>query len=185
MEGREFQFLISRLTLKFLNIFPDFRLTIRTFSVKNRTSFQSFSPPNSHPPLFQNSRLINGSILWKKWTVPDYRIRFNLFVYSMKNPDEFMNGAIPEVSGSGPYVFDKKLENRVVSAENGTVKYQRFLSYFFNEQESCQTCILGNRIWVPNMIYQVSGKERTSGRTERQREIRKTPEFFRVLCFFF
>ncbi|EFO94384.1 CRE-SCAV-2 protein [Caenorhabditis remanei] len=101
-----------------------------------------------------NSRLINGSILWKKWTVPDYRIRFNLFVYSMKNPDEFMNGAIPEVSGSGPYVFDKKLENRVVSAENGTVKYQRFLSYFFNEQESCQTCILGNRIWVPNMIYQ-------------------------------
>ncbi|PIC40557.1 hypothetical protein B9Z55_011856 [Caenorhabditis nigoni] len=101
-----------------------------------------------------NSRLINGSVLWQKWTMPEYKIRFNLFVYSMKNPDEFMNGAIPEVSGSGPYVFDKKLENRVVSASNGTVKYQRFLSYKFNEDDSCQTCILGNRIWVPNMIYQ-------------------------------
>ncbi|KAF1760520.1 hypothetical protein GCK72_008769 [Caenorhabditis remanei] len=46
----------------------------------------------------------------------------------MKNPDEFMNGAIPEVSGSGPYVFDKKLENRVVSAENGTCEISEILS---------------------------------------------------------
>ncbi|EGT60170.1 hypothetical protein CAEBREN_31556 [Caenorhabditis brenneri] len=102
----------------------------------------------------ENSQLKNGSILWEKWTLPEYKIRFNIFVYSMKNPDEFMNGAIPEVTESGPYVFNKKLENRVVSADNGTVKYQRFLTYHFNENESCQTCILGNRIWVPNMIYQ-------------------------------
>uniref|UniRef100_A0A1I7UR68 Lysosome membrane protein 2 n=1 Tax=Caenorhabditis tropicalis TaxID=1561998 RepID=A0A1I7UR68_9PELO len=102
----------------------------------------------------ENSRLVNGSILWEKWTLPEYKIRFNIYVYSMKNPDEFMNGAIPEVSESGPYVFNKKLENRVVEAANGTVKYQRFLTYHFNEKESCQTCILGNRIWVPNMIYQ-------------------------------
>ncbi|CAA21747.3 SCAVenger receptor (CD36 family) related [Caenorhabditis elegans] len=102
----------------------------------------------------ENSRLVNGSIMWEKWAMPEYKIRFNMYVYSTKNPDEFMNGAIPEVTGSGPYVFDKKMENRVVSAENGTVKYRRFFTYNFNEQESCQTCILGNRIWVPNMIYQ-------------------------------
>lgn len=108
--------------------------------------------------LFQNSRLVEGSLLWQKWTHPEYKIRFNLYVYSMKNPDEFMSGSIPEVAGSGPYVFDKKLENRVVSAGNGTVKYRRFLTYHFNENESCQTCILGNRIWVPNMIYQVSNQ---------------------------
>ncbi|VDM77751.1 unnamed protein product, partial [Strongylus vulgaris] len=42
----------------------------------------------------------------------------------------------------------------VISHEDGVVKFKRFTSYIFNETESCQTCILGNRIWIPNMIYQ-------------------------------
>ncbi|CAB3401786.1 unnamed protein product [Caenorhabditis bovis] len=102
----------------------------------------------------QNSRLVDGSTLMEKWKKPDYRMKFRLFVFSTKNPDEFMAGARPEVVRSGPYVFDKKLENRVISMGNGTVKYKRYFTYHFNEADSCQTCILGNRIWIPNMIYQ-------------------------------
>ncbi|CAD6196217.1 unnamed protein product [Caenorhabditis auriculariae] len=104
--------------------------------------------------IIDNSRLLSGSLLMDKWKNPAYKMKFKLFVYSMKNPDEFMAGAIPEVSGSGPYTFDKTMQNHVISTGNGTVKYRRFATFHFNERESCQTCILGNRIWVPNMIYQ-------------------------------
>ena len=103
-----------------------------------------------------------------KWLHPTYRQTFNIYVYSVKNPDEFMAGAVPEVTQSGPYVFDKKMEHKVqfifvsknlcfqlISAQNGRVKYNRFQSYFFNDTASCDTCILGNRVWVPNLIYQV------------------------------
>uniref|UniRef100_A0A1I7XQY7 Protein croquemort n=1 Tax=Heterorhabditis bacteriophora TaxID=37862 RepID=A0A1I7XQY7_HETBA len=102
----------------------------------------------------QNSHLVENSRLMAKWKNPEYKIQFKLYVYSVKNPDEIMAGEIPEVSGNGPYVFDKKLENRLISAEHGIVKFKRYNSYYFNEADSCQTCILGNRIWVPNIIYQ-------------------------------
>ncbi|CAI5444021.1 unnamed protein product [Caenorhabditis angaria] len=104
--------------------------------------------------IMQNSQLVPDSILWSKWTKPEYKIRFNLNVFSVKNPDQFMRGEKPHVIETGPYVFNKKMENRVISAGNGTVKYHRINTFHFNEKESCQTCILGNRIWVPNMIYQ-------------------------------
>ncbi|KAK6018291.1 CD36 family protein, partial [Ostertagia ostertagi] len=90
----------------------------------------------------------------EKWANPQYEILFKVYVHSIKNPDEIMNGAIPEVTESGPYTFNKKVTNKVLSHENGIVKFKRFISYTFNETESCLTCILGNRIWIPNMIYQ-------------------------------
>lgn len=50
-----------------------------------------------------------------KWLHPAYKQTFSIYVYSVKNPDEFMNGEIPELSSSGPYVFDKKMEHKVYS----------------------------------------------------------------------
>ncbi|KHJ96674.1 CD36 family protein, partial [Oesophagostomum dentatum] len=43
---------------------------------------------------------------------------------------------------------------QVISHKDGVVKFKRYITYEFNETKSCQTCILGNRIWIPNMIYQ-------------------------------
>lgn len=51
-----------------------------------------------------------------KWMHPSYKQTFNIFVYSVKNPDEFMSGSLPDLNVSGPYSFDKKLEHKVSSA---------------------------------------------------------------------
>ncbi|CAJ0600540.1 unnamed protein product [Cylicocyclus nassatus] len=104
--------------------------------------------------LFKNTRLIEGSQLMKGWSQPAYDLLFKVYVHSIKNPDEIMEGAVPEVNESGPYTFSKTVTNKVLSHKDGVVKFKRFTSYTFNESESCQTCILGNRIWIPNMIYQ-------------------------------
>ncbi|KAJ1374891.1 hypothetical protein KIN20_037998 [Parelaphostrongylus tenuis] len=102
----------------------------------------------------KNANLADGSQMMNSWTNPKYEILFKVYAYSVKNPDEIMEGAIPEVKESGPYTFTKNVVNKVLSHNNGVVKFKRYVSYVFNETESCQTCILGNRIWIPNMIYQ-------------------------------
>lgn len=43
----------------------------------------------------------------------------------------------------------------MLGKENGTVKFQTIRSHFFNEKASCLECVLYNRIWIPNIIYQV------------------------------
>ncbi|PIO58288.1 hypothetical protein TELCIR_20280 [Teladorsagia circumcincta] len=64
--------------------------------------------------LFQmNAKLVEDSRLMEKWTNPEYEILFKVYVHSIKNPDEIMNGAIPEVTESGPYTFTKKVTNKV------------------------------------------------------------------------
>ncbi|VDO56866.1 unnamed protein product [Haemonchus placei] len=103
----------------------------------------------------ENAKLIEGSRLMNKWMKPEYEVLYKIYVHSIENPDEIMNGAIPEVNETGPYTFTKTMNNKVISHENGIVKFKRILTYVFNETESCSTCALGNRIWIPNMIYQV------------------------------
>ena len=73
----------------------------------------------------------------------------------MKNPDEILNNHKPVVKKQGPYVFDQSHKRKVHAVENGTVKYETFSYYHFNESKSCETCYLYNRVWIPNMIYQV------------------------------
>ncbi|CAJ0580968.1 unnamed protein product, partial [Mesorhabditis spiculigera] len=104
--------------------------------------------------IIENSRLVEGNQMWNKWIDPQYKINFNVWVHSIKNPDQILDGELPEVGTTGPYVFRKKIENKVVSHENGTVTFKRFDYKFFDEEASCPTCILGNRAWVPNLIYQ-------------------------------
>ena len=36
-----------------------------------------------------------------------------VYAHSVKNPDEIMEGAIPEMIESGPYIFDKTVTNKV------------------------------------------------------------------------
>ncbi|VDL64923.1 unnamed protein product [Nippostrongylus brasiliensis] len=104
--------------------------------------------------IIENTQLLEGTRMMEKWMRPEYDVWFKVYVYSIKNPDQIMEGEIPEVKESGPYTFKKTIENKVLSHKDGVVKFKRFYSYHFNETESCQTCILGNRIWIPNMIYQ-------------------------------
>lgn len=113
-----------------------------------------FIPVIINNKIIKNTNLADGSQLMNNWMHPKYEFLFKVYAYSIKNPDEIMEGAIPEVKESGPYTFTKNVVNKVLSHNNGIVKFKRYVSYVFNETESCQTCILGNRIWIPNMIYQ-------------------------------
>lgn len=78
--------------------------------------------PQSQSHNFQNAQLLPDTRMWKKWANPPYTFKFRVWVYSVKNPDQIMAGAKPELSQMGPYTFDKKLENRV-----------EFLFYKFQE----------------------------------------------------
>ncbi|ETN71150.1 CD36 family protein [Necator americanus] len=113
-----------------------------------------FIPMIVNDNIRENTRLVEGSRMMESWMHPEYKILFKIFVHSIKNPDEIMEGAIPELSESGPYTFNRFITNKVISHNDGVVKFKRYSTYVFNETESCQTCILGNRIWIPNMIYQ-------------------------------
>ncbi|CAI4230681.1 unnamed protein product [Auanema sp. JU1783] len=102
----------------------------------------------------ENSQLLEGSRLMEEWKTPKYNMLFKLYVYSVKNPDEFMAGDKPVVTGMGPYTFREKMEHKVIGVKDGKVKYKIISNYHFDPELSCLTCILGNRVWVPNMIYQ-------------------------------
>ncbi|EYC20723.1 hypothetical protein Y032_0021g390 [Ancylostoma ceylanicum] len=113
-----------------------------------------FIPMIVNESIRENTQLVEGSRMMESWMHPEYKVLFKLYVRSVKNPDEIMEGAIPEVNESGPYTFNKITTNKVISHKDGIVKFKRYNNFIFNETESCQTCILGNRIWIPNMIYQ-------------------------------
>ncbi|KAI6201799.1 Lysosome membrane protein 2 [Aphelenchoides besseyi] len=100
--------------------------------------------------------LTEGSPLLPRWTNPKYTIKTRIWTYSVKNPDDVVNGSKPIVSKTGPYVFDQRHRREILSNENGTVKYKLYQSFHFNEHDSCQECYLHNRIWIPNMIFQAS-----------------------------
>ncbi|TKR68359.1 hypothetical protein L596_024350 [Steinernema carpocapsae] len=102
----------------------------------------------------QLANLAEDSSFLEKWLNPDYEIKSHIWTYSVKNPDEIMNGSIPEVKATGPYVFDQKHHRKIIERKNGTIKYQPYKTYFFNESESCDICFLGNHVWVPNLVYQ-------------------------------
>uniref|UniRef100_A0A915EK68 Uncharacterized protein n=1 Tax=Ditylenchus dipsaci TaxID=166011 RepID=A0A915EK68_9BILA len=102
----------------------------------------------------QSSILAKDSQLLEKWTNPEYMISTNMWTFSVRNPDDVLNNSVPEVKMMGPYVFDQKMRRKVHSLENGTVKYESYRSYYFNEENSCVECFLHNRIWIPNLIFQ-------------------------------
>ncbi|GMT17103.1 hypothetical protein PFISCL1PPCAC_8400, partial [Pristionchus fissidentatus] len=102
----------------------------------------------------KQSELVEGSEVMERWKNPKFKMQFKVFVFSVKNPDEVLSGAKPIVKESGPYTFDKVMKHEVSSSGNGTITFKRKVLYHFNEADSCPTCILGNRIWVPNIIYQ-------------------------------
>ncbi|GMR41078.1 hypothetical protein PMAYCL1PPCAC_11273, partial [Pristionchus mayeri] len=100
------------------------------------------------------SELVEGSEVMERWKNPKFKMQFKVFVFSVKNPDQVLEGATPILKESGPYVWDKVMRHEVTSSGNGTVTFKRKVLYHFNERDSCPTCILGNRVWVPNIIYQ-------------------------------
>lgn len=61
----------------------------------------------------EGAKLTDDSPLIPKWKNPKYAIKTRIWTYSVKNPDDVMNGSKPVVSTTGPYVFDQKHRREV------------------------------------------------------------------------
>ena len=55
--------------------------------------------------LFQNVELKPGSLVYDEWTKASTPIYMKYFVFNLTNPDEVMDGAIPNVTQMGPYSY--------------------------------------------------------------------------------
>lgn len=78
-----------------------------------------------------------------------------IWTYSVRNPDDILNDTKPVVKLTGPYVFDQFHKRKINEIINSTISYETISFYTFNESKSCNECFLYNRVWIPNMIFQV------------------------------
>lgn len=46
---------------------------------------------------------------------PNYKMKTKYYTFSVKNPDEVVNGTKPLLTKTGPYVFDQKQRREVSS----------------------------------------------------------------------
>lgn len=67
-----------------------------------------------------------------------------------------MNGSKPEISTIGPYVYDEKMSKKIFAYGNGTIKYANYDIFSFNANQSCEKCTLQHKVWIPNIVFQVS-----------------------------
>ncbi|KHN88685.1 Lysosome membrane protein 2 [Toxocara canis] len=102
----------------------------------------------------KNANLREGTEMYEKWLNPPYKSKTEIYVYSVKNPDEILNGSKPEVRTIGPYVYSQKMGKEVFAKGNGTIKYASFELYTFNANKSCAECSLQHKVWIPNIVFQ-------------------------------
>uniref|UniRef100_A0A0R3RSM8 Scavenger receptor class B member 1 n=1 Tax=Elaeophora elaphi TaxID=1147741 RepID=A0A0R3RSM8_9BILA len=104
--------------------------------------------------IYQRKNIAQSNELYDFWKNPDYKFTSKIFVYSVKNPQQVLNGNKPEVIQIGPYVYKVSLGKNVISFGNGSVKYQNVRNFTFDMNASCTECSLTREIWIPNIIFQ-------------------------------
>ncbi|VDK64618.1 unnamed protein product [Onchocerca ochengi] len=115
--------------------------------------------------IFLAPHLINREIRQRKnfeenselnyyWENPDYKYRSEIFVFSVNNSHQILDGNKPEVVQIGPYVYDVHSGRNIVGYGNRSVKYQSVQSFIFDRNASCEECSLHKKIEIPNIIFQ-------------------------------
>lgn len=102
----------------------------------------------------KRAQLSVGSELLDRWVNPEFSIKSNIYIYSVENPDEILNGSKPIISTIGPYAYDIKIWHDVINSSNGIIKYKTNRKFTFNKNESCDDCSLQRKIWIPNIVFQ-------------------------------
>uniref|UniRef100_A0A915B6Q1 Uncharacterized protein n=1 Tax=Parascaris univalens TaxID=6257 RepID=A0A915B6Q1_PARUN len=100
------------------------------------------------------ANLKKGGELYEKWLNPPFKSTTEIYAYSVKNPDEIMNGSKPEISTIGPYVYDLKMSKEIFAHGNGTIKYANYETFSFDANRSCEKCTLQHKVWIPNIVFQ-------------------------------
>uniref|UniRef100_A0A914USG3 Uncharacterized protein n=1 Tax=Plectus sambesii TaxID=2011161 RepID=A0A914USG3_9BILA len=105
--------------------------------------------------VISNAPLRKDGTMTEKWANPQYNVQMQVYTYSVKNPNEVVEGAKPSLARKGPYTFRQRQRKEDIEFTNhSTVKYKNILTYTFDQDASCEGCDLSDTIWIPNIIYQ-------------------------------
>ncbi|CAG9530619.1 unnamed protein product [Cercopithifilaria johnstoni] len=114
-----------------------------------------FLTPNLiNTKIHQQKNIAQNNELYHYWKNPDYKINSEIFVYSVKNPQQVLNGNKPEVIKIGPYAYKVNLGKNIVGFGDGSIKYQNVHNFIFDMNASCAECSLNREIWIPNIVFQ-------------------------------
>ncbi|KAI4470890.1 scavenger receptor class b type-1 sr-b1 [Holotrichia oblita] len=86
----------------------------------------------------ESVRLENNTEQYERWAALPFPLQFKIYVFNVLNPDDILEGAIPEVEEVGPFVYDEyyQKENIQYDEETDTYTYTQRKTYEFNEELS-------------------------------------------------
>lgn len=78
-----------------------------------------------------------SSDLYKQWLNPPIEVYLSIYVFNLKNPMEFQNGAKPLFEEIGPFVFrEYVIKENIVDNMNYTISYKEKKQYYFLQDKS-------------------------------------------------
>lgn len=92
------------------------------------------------------------------WVVPSPEVRLSVYIFSVENPDAFLNGTDDKLRliEIGPIVYREHLHHKnVVFHDNSTLSYTAARRVEFLEDQN-EPGILDRRIYVPNFVLLVN-----------------------------
>uniref|UniRef100_A0A914DUQ4 Uncharacterized protein n=1 Tax=Acrobeloides nanus TaxID=290746 RepID=A0A914DUQ4_9BILA len=92
-----------------------------------------------------------------KWISPKYEMFLQIWTFSVANAKQVMQfGDKPLVIEHGPYTFiEKQNKSWFQFIRNDTrILYRNDRTYFFSQKDSCKSCLLGDKVTVPNILFQ-------------------------------
>ncbi|CAF0851637.1 unnamed protein product [Didymodactylos carnosus] len=84
-------------------------------------------------------QLKEGTLLYNNWVSSPVPIYLFLYVFDLKNVDEFLNGSKPVLYQRGPFVYrENRTKINIVSNANQTISYQEPRTYTFDRSRSSE-----------------------------------------------
>ncbi|KAJ8670662.1 hypothetical protein QAD02_001921 [Eretmocerus hayati] len=81
-------------------------------------------------------KLEKGSEAYDRWENFPVPVKLKVYLFHVTNPEEVANGAKPNVTEVGPYVYDQNLKKRDIVKINDTLTYHRYYVLTFNAEDS-------------------------------------------------
>ncbi|KAL4002602.1 CD36 family protein [Acanthocheilonema viteae] len=117
-------------------------------------SMAFLTPKLINTKIYQQKNIMRSNELYHFWKNPDYKFNSEIFVYSVNNTQQVLNGNKPEVIKIGPYAYEVSLEKNIIDFGNDSIKYQNVHNFTFDVNASCAECSLAREIWIPNIVFQ-------------------------------
>ncbi|KAK3592837.1 hypothetical protein CHS0354_028913 [Potamilus streckersoni] len=90
-----------------------------------------------HDKIKQEINLKQGGDIYNNWVEPPVPIYFQIYVFNLENPQQFMNGGKPKVTQKGPYTYrEHRKKGKIDYHVNDTVSYNEVRRFEFDRAMS-------------------------------------------------